>query len=88
MKEWKKLLYIVSIFLGCFYLPIENLRFINAVFEALSLVKWYSCEHVLLCLVPHGVLPYKYSRFYSQGCLFPGSYWAGSGMKGLFLQDL
>ncbi len=52
MKEWKKFLYITAIFLGCFYLPVENLRFTNAVFEALALIKWYAREHVLLCLVP------------------------------------
>ncbi len=34
MKERKKFLYIAAIFLGCFYLPIENLRFTNAIFEA------------------------------------------------------
>ncbi len=53
MKEWKKFLFIVVIFLGCFYLPVENIRFNNAIFEALALVKWYAREHVLLCLVPN-----------------------------------
>ena len=52
MREGKKFLYIMAIFLGCFYLPVENLRFSNAIFEALALVKWYAREHVLLCLVP------------------------------------
>ncbi|MFA5337923.1 MAG: permease [Candidatus Omnitrophota bacterium] len=52
MKDWKKFLYILAAFLVCFYLPIENLRFSNAIFEALALVKWYAREHVLLCLVP------------------------------------
>lgn len=52
MKEGRKLLYVVAIFLGCFYLPVENLRFNNAIFEALAIVKWYAREHVLLCLVP------------------------------------
>jgi uncharacterized membrane protein YraQ (UPF0718 family) len=52
MKELKKLVYIIAIFLGCFYMPIESLRFDNAIFEALALVKWYAREHVLLCLVP------------------------------------
>jgi hypothetical protein len=28
------------------------MRFTNAIFEALALVKWYAREHVLLCLVP------------------------------------
>src|SRR4030066_419221 len=52
MKEWKKFLYIGAAFLACFYLPVENLRFTNAIFEALALVKWYAREHVILCLVP------------------------------------
>lgn len=52
MKNWQKFLYITAIFLGCFYLPIEQVRFSSAVLEALALVKWYAREHVLLCLVP------------------------------------
>ncbi|MDP3041263.1 MAG: permease [Candidatus Omnitrophota bacterium] len=66
MKEWKKFLYIVAIFLGCFYLPVENLRFTNAVFEALALVKWYAQEHVLLCLVPAFFIAGAISVFVSQ----------------------
>jgi len=66
MKEWKKFLYIAAIFLGCFYLPIENLRFTNAVFEALALVKWYAREHVLLCLVPAFFIAGAISVFVSQ----------------------
>ena len=66
MKEWKKFLYIVAIFLGCFYLPVENLRFTNAIFEALALVKWYAREHVLLCLVPAFFIAGAISVFVSQ----------------------
>jgi hypothetical protein len=66
MREWKKLLYIVAVFLGCFYLPIENLRFSNAIFEALALVKWYAREHVLLCLVPAFFIAGAISVFVSQ----------------------
>jgi len=66
MKEWKKLLYVVAAFLACFYLPIENLRFTNAVFEALALVKWYAREHVLLCLVPAFFIAGAISVFVSQ----------------------
>ncbi len=43
---------VIGIFLGCYYLPVENSRFNNAVFEALALTRWYAREHVLLCLVP------------------------------------
>ena len=65
-EKWKKFLYIAAIFLGCFYLPIENLRFTNAIFEALALVKWYAREHVLLCLVPAFFIAGAISVFVSQ----------------------
>jgi len=66
MKEWKKFLYIVAAFLACFYLPIEKIRFSNAIFEALALVKWYAREHVLLCLVPAFFIAGAISVFVSQ----------------------
>ncbi len=66
MKEWKKLLYVAAAFLACFYLPVENLRFTNAIFEALALVKWYAREHVLLCLVPAFFIAGAISVFVSQ----------------------
>ncbi|OGX19304.1 MAG: permease [Omnitrophica WOR_2 bacterium RBG_13_44_8b] len=66
MKDWKKFLYILAAFLACFYLPIENIRFNNAVFEALALVKWYAREHVLLCLVPAFFIAGAISVFVSQ----------------------
>lgn len=66
MREWKKILYIVTTFLVCFYLPVENLRFTNAIFEALALVKWYAREHVLLCLVPAFFIAGAISVFVSQ----------------------
>jgi hypothetical protein len=66
VKEWKKFLYVVAAFLTCFYLPVENLRFTNAIFEALALVKWYAREHVLLCLVPAFFIAGAISVFVSQ----------------------
>ena len=50
--EWKPLVWIVVVFLIFFYLPIESIRFKEAVFEALALTKWYAQEHVILCLIP------------------------------------
>jgi uncharacterized membrane protein YraQ (UPF0718 family) len=52
MKERYKFLIVLVVFLICFFLPIENARFTNAVNESLALTKWYAREHVLLCLVP------------------------------------
>jgi len=66
MKEWKKFLYIIAAFLACFYLPVESMRFNNAIFEALALVKWYAREHVLLCLVPAFFIAGAISVFVSQ----------------------
>ena len=66
MKDWKKFLYIVAAFLACFYLPIENMRFNNAILEALALIKWYAREHVLLCLVPAFFIAGAISVFVSQ----------------------
>jgi uncharacterized protein len=51
-EEWKPLALIVSVFMICYYIPVGNVRFDNAVMEAFHLVKWYAQEHVLLCLVP------------------------------------
>lgn len=47
-----RIFYIIAAFWRCFYLPVESLRFTNALWESLALVKWYAREHVLLCLVP------------------------------------
>ena len=66
MKEWKKFFFVVIAFLVCYYLPVENLRFSNAIFEALALVKWYAREHVLLCLVPAFFIAGAISVFVSQ----------------------
>lgn len=52
MKERYKLALIFFIFIVFYFLPIENQRFTNAIFESLALAKWYAQEHVLLCLVP------------------------------------
>ena len=49
---WKKPVLIVLVVLGCYWLPIGEVRFDNAITESLHLVRWYAREHVLLCLVP------------------------------------
>jgi uncharacterized membrane protein YraQ (UPF0718 family) len=66
MKEWRSFLYVMAGFLACFYLPIESVRFNNAVFEAMALVRWYAREHVLLCLVPAFFIAGAISVFVSQ----------------------
>jgi uncharacterized membrane protein YraQ (UPF0718 family) len=68
-SEWKKILLIVVGFGVCFYLPIGTKRFDNAVMESLYLVKWYSREHVLLCLVPAFFIAGAVGLFISQGAV-------------------
>jgi uncharacterized membrane protein YraQ (UPF0718 family) len=51
-SEWKPAVWIVGLFLACFYLPVGVPRFDSAVTEAFELVKWYAREHVILCLIP------------------------------------
>lgn len=64
--EWKPLALIVSVFLVCYYIPVGNARFDNAVMEAFHLVKWYAQEHVLLCLMPAFLIAGAIGVFVSQ----------------------
>ncbi|MDD5491989.1 MAG: permease [bacterium] len=66
MKNRTKLLLMIGFFLFIYYLPVENSRFTNAIFEALALVKWYAREHVILCLVPAFFIAGAISVFVSQ----------------------
>jgi uncharacterized membrane protein YraQ (UPF0718 family) len=65
-NEWKKLMIMVAAFLLCFYLPVGNERFDNALLESFYLVKWYAREHVLLCLIPAFFIAGAISVFVSQ----------------------
>ncbi|MCP4608070.1 MAG: hypothetical protein GY845_05090 [Planctomycetes bacterium] len=65
-ESWKKVVIIITVFLGCYYLPVGRVRFDNAINESLHLVKWYAREHVLLCLVPAFFIAGAISIFVSQ----------------------
>jgi len=64
--EWKTLVAMIAVFLGCYFLPIGTPRFDNAVMESLHLIKWYAREHVLLCLVPAFFIAGAITIFISQ----------------------
>jgi len=66
-KELKILLWIILIFGGAFFLPIEIERFTTAIAATLDLVKWYAREHVVLCLLPAFFIAGVISVFVSQG---------------------
>ncbi len=51
-KEIKILLVMSLLFAASYFLPVDGARFSMAVQDALVLLKWYSREHVVLCLIP------------------------------------
>ena len=65
-QEYKILLLMIAVFVGFYFLPLGLPRFDNAVFEALALAKWYTREHVLLCLVPAFFIAGAIAVFVSQ----------------------
>jgi len=68
-EEWKKLFWIIAIFLLVYFLPVDKSRFQNGVQEALILAKWYAREHVLLCLIPAFFIAGVISIFVSQAAV-------------------
>jgi len=69
VRERTKLLLILAVFAASWHLPVENERFLGAVRESFSLVRWYAQEHVLFCLVPAFFIAGAISVFVSQGAV-------------------
>jgi len=69
VKERTKLLIMLAVFAACWFLPVGSDRFMSAVGEGLKLLKWYTQEHVLLCLVPAFFIAGAISVFVSQGAV-------------------
>jgi uncharacterized protein len=71
MMEWKKEIRILGLiiffFLLAFFMPLENLRFQEAIEATLDLTRWYAQEHVILCLLPAFFIAGVISVFVSQG---------------------
>ncbi len=68
-NELKPLFWIIVVFSGCFFLPVEAPRVQAAILESLYLVKWYAREHVLLCLVPAFFIAGAVAVFVSQAAV-------------------
>ncbi len=88
MKERTKLLLIVGVFLGAYFLPIESSRVQRALPEGFVLLRSYAREHVLLCLVPAFFIAGAIGQFVSQGAVMkylgstakrPVAYGVGAG---------
>ncbi len=74
----KPLLTIIIAFLIIFWLPLENPRFKNAIYESLALARWYAREHVILCLVPAFFIAGAIACFISQAAVMK---YLGAGAK-------
>lgn len=65
-REFKILLWFVVIFLGVYFLPVNNQVFRTAIDATLDLSKWYAREHVVMCLLPAFLIAGVISVFVSQ----------------------
>lgn len=68
-KEIKILFWIIIVFAGVFFLPVNNQVFKTAIDATLDLSKWYAQEHVILCLLPAFFIAGVISVFVSQGAV-------------------
>lgn len=66
VNKYKKLIFVLIVFLAFYFAPFDNKRLGIALMEALHLAKWYAREHVLLCLVPAFFIAGAISVFLSQ----------------------
>lgn len=68
-KETKILTWITLVFVFAFFMPVESLRFKEAIMAMFDLTKWYAREHVILCLLPAFFIAGVISAFVSQGAV-------------------
>ncbi|NGO39373.1 hypothetical protein G4L39_08175 [Limisphaera ngatamarikiensis] len=65
-RDWRWWIGLPAVFLLCYFLPVGQPRFDQAVLEAFALVRWYAREHVILCLVPAFFIAGAISAFVQQ----------------------
>jgi uncharacterized membrane protein YraQ (UPF0718 family) len=66
MKDWKKFVWLVGIFLVAYYIPLGNPKTSNAILESFRLLQWYAVNHTLACVVPAMFIAGAISTFLSQ----------------------
>lgn len=69
MKEWQKLLWIIGIFLGAYFVPWESTLIRQAGLEAFMMLQDYARQHVLTCLIPAFFIAGAISVFVSQAAV-------------------
>jgi len=68
-NEWKILLLMIGGFLIAFFMPMNSIRFQNAIMESLYMLKEYAQLHVILCLLPALFIAGAISVFISQAAV-------------------
>lgn len=68
-KELKILAWIIAVFVFAYFMPIESVRFKEAIMAMFDLAKWYAQEHVILCLLPAFFIAGVIAVFVSQGAV-------------------
>jgi len=79
MKEWHKLLLIIAIFLGAYYIPWDSVIIRRSGLEAFMMLQDYARLHVLTCLVPAFFIAGAISTFVSQAAVL--KYFGASANK-------
>lgn len=78
-KEIKILIWIITIFLFAYFMPLESEGFTGALMAMFDLTKWYAQEHVILCLLPAFFIAGVIAVFVSQGAVM--KYFGASAKK-------
>ena len=68
-REIRILFWMMVVFVAAFFMPLESLRFKEAIMAMFDLTKWYAREHVILCLLPAFFIAGVISVFVSQGAV-------------------
>lgn len=79
MKEWQKLLLIIGVFLGAYYIPWDSRLIGQAGLEAFMMLQDYARQHVLTCLIPAFFIAGAISVFVSQAAVL--KYFGASANK-------
>lgn len=66
MSERAKFLIIVGVFLGAYFIPLQNPRVQSAIVDMLAMLQDYAQKHVLFCLVPAFFIAGAIAVFISQ----------------------
>jgi len=79
MKEWQKLLLIIGVFLGAYYIPWDSKLIGQAGLESFMMLQDYARQHVLTCLIPAFFIAGAISVFVSQAAVL--KYFGASANK-------